>query len=534
MPNISIPLDTCLKCDSRRVEVGDEIKIALNPDSFSPGVIEDYSPVDGVVTEVRAPLSSESVNAAMVIEVDVELADLPPGTTTLPSSSILSVSCYDCCARNSDRITALEESSGDGIVVIENWSNVADDGAVPSYIPGEEGTLRANFFEATGAGFDGYSRITRASSTTGQTGSLLLGKASGFVELKANSITGSKLIQLPNNNGTVTLGDGSGITNSTAFRAALGLTSTAQLAQNRILETEPAVVDLTGGGSTKLDGIATVGLPTLTKRRVFVDGSEWVYNLRTGTDPENSPFIVRPDDYNGVTNAKVWELQPNVAVSANILDATDGFGGAPDELKVVLYGVGGGLNATSYLGVKTSAGIARIKSTNIGANQDYEVPTSSGILAVTTNLDGSMPVSLLVTSANSGSAGAGRLGQFIDSQILSGAAVSLVTATPKNITSIALTAGDWDVEGIISFNGTTSTITALVADTGITTNTLTLDPLTNIQSPLTTTTTTAHSLPLTRKRVALSVTTTIYLVAQATFSAGTVAGYGSISARRVR
>ena len=31
------------------------------------------------------------------------------------------------------------------------------------------------------------------------------------------------------------------------------------------------------------------------------------YHLRAGTDAESSPMIIRPNDYNGSTNAKVWE-----------------------------------------------------------------------------------------------------------------------------------------------------------------------------------------------------------------------------------
>jgi hypothetical protein len=46
--------------------------------------------------------------------------------------------------------------------------------------------------------------------------------------------------------------------------------------------------------------------------------------------------------------------------------------------------------------------------------------------------------------------------------------------------------------------------------------------------------TAADSMTLPRKRFSLSGTTTVYLVAKATFSAGTVGAYGGITARRVR
>ncbi len=67
------------------------------------------------------------------------------------------------------------------------------------------------------------------------------------------------------------------------------------------------VTDLTGGGSTKLDGVATTTLSA-----GFV--AQFIYNSRlttwelqavsTAEDPANG--IVRPDDYNASTNLKTW------------------------------------------------------------------------------------------------------------------------------------------------------------------------------------------------------------------------------------
>jgi hypothetical protein len=70
----------------------------------------------------------------------------------------------------------------------------------------------------------------------------------------------------------------------------------------------PAVTGYITGGATNLDGVATTGLAV---NRLFcfvhaVDGLR-VYKLTAGTDAEASPGIIRPDDYNGVTNAKVWK-----------------------------------------------------------------------------------------------------------------------------------------------------------------------------------------------------------------------------------
>ncbi len=69
------------------------------------------------------------------------------------------------------------------------------------------------------------------------------------------------------------------------------------------------ITGLTGGGSTNLDGIATVGLSVPLNGFVFASGTAYFYQLRAGTDAASSPSIIRPTDFNSGTNAKVWALQ---------------------------------------------------------------------------------------------------------------------------------------------------------------------------------------------------------------------------------
>jgi hypothetical protein len=82
----------------------------------------------------------------------------------------------------------------------------------------------------------------------------------------------------------------------------------------------PAVGFTLGGGSgaaatavilaTTLDAILTPGLSLLQPLfGIFLVGNDLtLYRLRSGTDAELSPFIIRPDDYAGTTNEKVWEM----------------------------------------------------------------------------------------------------------------------------------------------------------------------------------------------------------------------------------
>ena len=69
----------------------------------------------------------------------------------------------------------------------------------------------------------------------------------------------------------------------------------------------PAITGLTGGGSTKLDGIVTAGKSSLLTT-IYVSGELQDWLLLSGTDAENSAAgIVRPDDYHASTNAQVWK-----------------------------------------------------------------------------------------------------------------------------------------------------------------------------------------------------------------------------------
>ena len=141
---------------------------------------------------------------------------------------------------------------------------------------------------------------------------------------------------------------------------------------------------------------------------------------------------------------------------------------------------------------------------------------------------------ILTGTATNDSAAAGKVGQIISSLVAVGSPVSLTSPNASNVTSISLTAGDWDVEGNINFLGTGATTTVIVGGVTSTSATTPTDG-SEVHSGLQLVTTTAtDGVTLPRKRFSLSGTTTVYLVAKATFSAGTVVTYGAITARRVR
>jgi hypothetical protein len=135
-----------------------------------------------------------------------------------------------------------------------------------------------------------------------------------------------------------------------------------------------------------------------------------------------------------------------------------------------------------------------------------------------------------------GSATAGNIGEYIESVIASGSSVALVTGTPKTMTSITLTAGDWDVDGVIQFLPVASTsITRLSSSISLSTNTTdaTAGRFTQFSVPATVPNS-VMSLVVTPVRMSVSGSTTVFLVADQTFSVSTLSCFGLLRARRVR
>lgn len=144
------------------------------------------------------------------------------------------------------------------------------------------------------------------------------------------------------------------------------------------------------------------------------------------------------------------------------------------------------------------------------------------------------PTGGILGKSSTGNATAGNVGEYVESIIASGSAGGISTATATNITSISLTAGDWDVSAIASFTATTATTTAW--STGISTASATV-PTTGDEcysDLLLTLNSGNNSLTPKTKRISIAGTTTVFLVGKVTFSAGTVKAFGSISARRVQ
>ncbi|HWY36815.1 MAG TPA: hypothetical protein VNX68_19370, partial [Nitrosopumilaceae archaeon] len=133
------------------------------------------------------------------------------------------------------------------------------------------------------------------------------------------------------------------------------------------------------------------------------------------------------------------------------------------------------------------------------------------------------------------SAPAGYVGEFISSVIASGSPVTMTNATATNVTSISLTAGDWDVWGNMSWVSTgtgPSAIACWVSSTSATVPDLSL--YTGLFFAATTVISAATGVNAAKLRFSLSSTTTIYLTGYTANVSGTSTVCGGIYARRRR
>lgn len=136
------------------------------------------------------------------------------------------------------------------------------------------------------------------------------------------------------------------------------------------------------------------------------------------------------------------------------------------------------------------------------------------------------------TSTND-NATAGFVGEFTSSIIQSGSAVAVTTATATNITSISLTAGDWDVWGNYIVNSNNSNGTASLGWVSTTSAALPDAAFYTIFNPNGSVFNSAGAA-VPGQRFSLSGTTTVYLSCYGTFNTGAGTATGGIYARRVR
>lgn len=251
----------------------------------------------------------------------------------------------------------------------------------------------------------------------------------------------------------------------------------------------------------------------------------------------------------------------STGVTDNAVLRADGIGGTTLQNSAVtiddtgnIAGVGtidiGNVDTTlsrSAAGVVAVEGVTLVRgSTGATDNAALRADSTGGSLAQASALiiadttgalsrsgNGGIPVQGTNTNNN---AAAGDVGEYTNATLGYASRITLVSATGANVTSISLTAGDWDVTctGYIEATGSPTSNIYNQVSISTTSNTLSgtdgeyiyMAPGLSVANQTVAATTTV--------RKSLSATTTIYLVAQSSFSAGTFKAWGTISARRVR
>lgn len=329
---------------------------------------------------------------------------------------------------------------------------------------------------------------------------------------------------------------GTGRTTSTTAYGLLAAGTTATGA-HQTLATGSSGQVLQSAGAAALPTYSTATYPSIatgTGTILRANGTNWVASTATYPDVATSTgSFLYANGTNWVASTSLW---PNTVGSAGTILRSNGTDNAYTTstfadtyaVSTILYAssanvVTGLATAASSVLVTSAGGVPSWSTTlpSFTTNTITFSPTTAGIVGTTTN----------------DNTAAGNVGQYISSSVLAGSAVSLTTATAANVTSISLTAGDWDVRGMVAFipgAGTTSTIQyAAISTTSATLPTIGAEN--NFSGLAITFAGSQFSVQnVGPMRLSLSGTTTVYLIAQANFAVSTMSAYGFIGARRVR
>ena len=412
-------------------------------------------------------------------------------------------------------------------------------GALQSDISGNITSSRVelgNFVQGSGLsvlGIAGGSTADYAAITAASDKQVLrrLGTTVGFgsIDLGDTAVTGASRLQL----GNVVQGSARsvlGVTgNVTADYAAIQGTA------NQVLCVNSAGTAVTFGG-INLTAAAAVngslglangghgGTDAATGRSGLGLGTAAVKN--TGTSGNTVPLL---------DGANTFSAAQAITTGSGVAGLTILSGGAGNLSDIVIGRTVGELQlgvaaASDQFLTGTVAGDVVLRASNGGALWLGGAGATYGIKIMNA---GAVAVRGTTTNDN---AAAGFVGELIESEILVGSAVPQTTGTSVNITSVSLTAGDWDVFGSYFTNmagGTTPT----GFEVAIHTVSATLPTRPNKGAGVMMNCSGVgqnYGMPVGRKRLSLSGTTTVYLVASASFTGSTLSGYGYLGARRVR
>jgi hypothetical protein len=295
--------------------------------------------------------------------------------------------------------------------------------------------------------------------------------------------------------GVVTISGGTTGLTTSGSSATLNLTGTLKLGNGG---TNAALTASNGGifYSTASAGAILAG--TATAQQLLMSGSSTTPQWSTTTYPTTNAI-----------NTLLYASSANVMAAlatANSSVLVTSSGGVPSWSTTLPSG----LSATNLTLVTPTLGGASATSLTFSS--------TTGIVGTTTN----------------NNAASGSVGEFISSVIASGSAVTATSNAASDLTSISLTAGDWDVWGNISLVTLGTTPVGLQVWTSTSSATAPDKSLYNGFQTLTTSLVAGTGFSVPYHRYSFASTTTVYISAFLTNSSGNGSICGGIYARRVR
>jgi hypothetical protein len=418
--------------------------------------------------------------------------------------------------------------NGRGGAVVLTLADVTGVGGAPLASPALTGTPTA----ATAAAGVSTTQLATTAFVANAVAAATAGVASfngrtGAVTLLANDISaaGGALLASPNFSGTPSAPTASSGTSTTQLATTAFVTAAIAAApivssfNGRAGAVVMTTADITAAGGAPVASPAFSGTPTAptaapgdntsnVATTAFVNG---YLPLIGGT--LSGSLTLAPATGNAV-------IALRKAASGNI-NLIRGYTGAAGTALRWQMNIGDGLAEPGSGNAGSNFTVARYNDAGTVIDTPLTIARATGIVAMPDGVAG---------IANGSDAAAGVVGEYLTNHVA--IAISApVSGTYYTMTSVSLSAGDWDVWGSVQANNGTQT--AVIYQGGISTSAtvLTGDSSVGAGNSISST----AQFPVVQQRISLSVAASVYLVAAADYSGAVPTSIGgSIYARRVR